>query len=150
MPAHRGGCSISKKPALACNEKKMLCCPTQPTGWQWVRSRGSSWPERTRDCRWLQWAGAGSCWPGSTEQGLAHSCSFNPGSSLSSSRRCCTSPTASPCSCAMLLRRKPFPKLGTPQMSPPGDGAEQLTQTSPALVTLHTTDKVSDSCTQMK
>lgn len=121
MPAHRGGCSISKKPALACNEKKMLCCPTRPTGWQRVRSRGSSWPEHTRDCRRLQRAGAGSCWPGSTVQGLAHSCSFNPDSSLSSSRRSRTSPTG-PLHISLQLchvsASQAFPKAGDSPRAP--------------------------------
>lgn len=53
MPANGEGCSISKKPALTCNRKKMFSCTNQLRAWDGLRTEKSPYQHVPGTCQWL-------------------------------------------------------------------------------------------------
>lgn len=159
MPAHGERRSISKKPALACNRKKMFLSPNQPRAWDRLGTEKTPCQRTPGTCQRLQRAGTHSGGQGRDyliprAAHLPGNC-FKSNSGISSGRRCCVSPSTSPCS--RDLPKWPGPAAAGPAPACPTAGdtpdqppgmlrgslvSEQPGQAAQAPVMLFITDKI--------
>lgn len=145
MPAHGEGCSISKKPAPACNRKKMFCCPNQPGAWDRLGTERTPHQHRPAAAGWhpLGRAEQGLVSPQGCPPSWQLAC-FKLNSSISSGRRCWISPwvcSPLPLPAAQTSRSgqilllvvlcKPVAKQGTPPDPAQGCDRGACPQSSP-------------------